>query len=103
MKTADIQSWLNGDKLRSKALRPHYKLIGLIVALVFVYILAGFHAMQQQNRLSNLRKEVKDKKMEYLTISAERMQKTRQSHISAMLEAQGSSVKENMSPAILVE
>lgn len=76
MNTADIQSWLNGDKLRSEALRKHYKLIGLIVVLVFVYIFAGYRSMQQQNRLSDLRKEVKDKKMEYLTISAELVQMT---------------------------
>ena len=35
----DIQSWLNGDKLRSQKIREQYPLIGLIVGLVFLYIL----------------------------------------------------------------
>ena len=34
----DIQSWLNGDKLRSQKIREQYPLIGLIVALVFVFL-----------------------------------------------------------------
>ena len=103
MRTSDIQSWLNGDKLRSETLRKHYKLIGLIVVLVFVYIFAGYRSMQQQNRLSDLRKEVKDKKMEYLTISAELVQMTRKSHISVMLEEEGSTLQESVLPPIKIE
>ena len=37
----DIQSWLNGDKLRSQKIREQYPLIGLIVGLVFLYPLRG--------------------------------------------------------------
>lgn len=101
--TSEIQGWLNGDKIRSKALQAHYKLIGLIVLLVFLYIFAGYRSMQQQNRLSDLRKEVKDKKMEYLTISAELVQMTRKSHITVMLEEKGSTLKENIKPAVRIE
>ena len=46
----DIQSWLNGDVLRSKAIREQYPLIGLIVALVFVYILMGDAEVKQARR-----------------------------------------------------
>ena len=35
----DIQSWLNGDKLRSEKFREQYPLIALIVVLIFLYIL----------------------------------------------------------------
>lgn len=93
--TGDIQSWLNGDKLRSDALRKHYRLIGLILVLVFVYILSGYRAMQQQNRLSDLHKAVKDKKMEYLTIATEKARMTRQSQIVINLRERGSHLQEN--------
>ena len=56
----DIQSWLNGDKLRSKKFREQYLLIGLIVALVFLYILTGYQSGKQQHRLTDTKKEMLD-------------------------------------------
>ena len=54
----DIQSWLNGDKLRSRKIREQYPLIGLIVALLFLYILTGYQAGKQQHRLTDTKKEM---------------------------------------------
>lgn len=102
MNIADLQSWLNGEKLRSEFFRKQYKLIALICGCVFIYILAGYHAMQQQHRLSDLRKEVRDKKFEYLTISSELVRETKQSQIVKSLKEQGSSLQESTIPAIRV-
>ena len=51
----DIQSWLNGDKLRSRKIREQYPLIALIVCLVFIYILMGYQSAKQQHRLNGKR------------------------------------------------
>ncbi|MBO4666174.1 MAG: hypothetical protein J5612_04805 [Paludibacteraceae bacterium] len=102
-KTKKIQGVLNGELLRSEWVRKQYKLIGLIVLLVFIYILAGYHAMQQQHRLTDLRKEVRDKKFEYLTLSTELVTVTRQSQVIKELEKRGSKLKENKTPAIKVQ
>ena len=76
-----IQSWLNGDKLRSRQIREQYPLIGLIVVLVFIYILAGYQAAKQQHRLTDTKKEMLDAKFHYMTISAELTNSTRQSRV----------------------
>ena len=103
MNIADLQGWLNGEKLRSEFVRKQYRLIALICVCVFIYILAGYQAMQQQHKLSDLRKEVRDKKFEYLTISSELVRETRQSQIVANLKQQGSRLQENTKPAIRID
>lgn len=102
MTIADVQGWLNGEKLRSEFLRKQYKLITLICGCIFVYILAGYHAMQQQHRLSDLRKEVRDKKFEYLTISSDLIKQTRQSQVVKTLKEQGSALQESTTPPIRI-
>ena len=94
----DIRSWLNGDKLRSSKLREQYPLIGLIVCLIFIYILTGYQSVKQQHRLTDTKKEMLDAKFRYMTISAELTHSTRQSQISATLREQGSSLQENTKP-----
>ena len=94
----DIQSWLNGDVLRSKAIREQYPLIGLIVVLVFVYIFMGYQAARQQHRLTDTKKEMLDAKFRYMTISAQLTNTTRQSQVAAALREQGSTLQENRIP-----
>ena len=94
----DIQSWLNGDLLRSKRIREQYPLIGLIVALVFLYILTGYQAVKQQHRLTDTKKEMLDAKFRYMTISAELTNTTRQSQITKALQENGSTLQENTKP-----
>jgi cell division protein FtsL len=103
MKTRKIQGFLNGELLRSQWVRNQYKLIALIVGLVFLYILAGYRSMQQQHRLTDLRKEVRDKKFEYLTLSTELATVTRQSRVVKELEQRGSKLKENKKPMVRVK
>ena len=97
-----IQNILSGETLRQESVRKQYKLIALIVGLVFLYILAGYHAAKQQHRLSDLQKEVKDKKFEYLTISSELVNITKMSNISHELQQRGSVVQESKEPALRI-
>ena len=94
----DIQSWLNGDKLRSKKIRDQYPLLGLIAVLIFLYILAGYQSDRQVNRLSDTKKEMLDAKFKYMTISAQLTNTTRQSQIIEALRANGSALQENTKP-----
>ena len=99
----DIQSWLNGDLLRSKRFKEQYPLIGLIVGLVFLYILTGYQAVKQQHRLSDTKKEMLDAKFRYMTISAQLTNATRQSQVLEALRENGSNLKENMTPPVKIE
>ena len=99
----DIQSWLNGDKLRSQKIREQYPLIGLIVALVFVYIFTGYQAAKQQHRLTDTKKEMLDAKFRYMTISAELTNLTRQSTVVEVLKENGSELRENNVPPVKIE
>ena len=95
-----IQSWLNGDKLRSKKIREQYPLIGLIVGLIFLYILTGYQAAKQQHRLTDTKKEMLDAKFRYMTISAQLTNSTRQSQILQELQKNGSTLQENRVPPV---
>ena len=94
----DIQSWLNGDKLRSKRFREQYPLIGLIVGLTFIYILMGYQSAKQQHRLTDTKKEMLDAKFRYMTISAQLTNSTRQSQVIEVLRINGSALQENTKP-----
>ena len=94
----DIQSWLNGDMLKKQKIREQYPLIGLIVGLVFLYILTGYQAAKQQHRLTDTKTEMLDAKFRYMTISAQLTNTTRQSQIIEALQENGSALKENNIP-----
>ena len=94
MSIKDIQSWLNGEKLRSEKMKKQYPLLLLIAGLVFLYILAGYGAAKQQHRLTDLKKEMLDTKY------AELVKTTRQSQVAAELEQRGSRIKENTTPPV---
>lgn len=96
--THNIQSWLNGDLLRSQKIREQYPLIALIVCMVFIYILMGYQAVKQQHRLTDTKKEMMDAKFRYMTISAQLMNTTRQSQVAATLKENGSTLQENRIP-----
>lgn len=99
----DIQSWLNGDRFRSKRFREQYPLIGLIVGLIFLYILTGYQAVKQQHRLTDTKKEMLDAKFRYMTISAQLTNATRQSQIIEALDEKGSTLQENRIPPVKVK
>ena len=94
----DIQSWLNGDKLRSRRLREQYPLIGLIIVLIFLYILTGYQSAKQQHRFTDTKKEMLDAKFRYMTVSAQLTDATRQSQVGEVLRQNGSTLQENTVP-----
>ncbi len=99
----DIQSWLNGDMLRSQKIREQYPLIGLIVGLVFLYILTGYQSAKQQHRLTDTKKEMLDAKFRYMTISAQLTNSTRQSQVIEVLKVNGSELQENRIPPVKIK
>ena len=94
----NIQSWLNGDQLRSKRFREYYPLIGLITGLVFIYILMGYQSVKQQHQLTDTKKEMLDAKFRYMTISAQLTNTTRQSQVVEALRENSSFLQENTVP-----
>ena len=98
----DIQSWLNGDKLRSERATEYYPLLGLILGLIFLYILLGYQAGKQQHRLTDTKKEMLDAKFRYMTISAQLTNSTRQSQIIEALREHGSTLQENTKPPVKI-
>jgi uncharacterized membrane-anchored protein YhcB (DUF1043 family) len=101
--THDIQSWLNGDLLRSKKIREQYPLIGLIVGLIFLYIFTGYQSVKQQHRLTDTKKEMLDAKFRYMTISAQLTNTTRQSQVMQALHDNGSTLQENTIPPVKIK
>ena len=101
--THDIQSWLNGDKLLSNGIRKQYKLIALIIVMILFYIYAGYLSMNQQHRLTDTKKEMLDAKFEYLTVSAQWVNSTRQSEIVKTLNERGSELKESTTPPVKIK
>lgn len=99
----NIQSWLNGDQLRNKRFREQYPLVGLIVGLIFLYILTGYQSVKQQHRLTDTKKEMLDAKFRYMTISAELTNTTRQSTVIEALRENGSTLQENTIPPVRIE
>ncbi|MBR5855472.1 MAG: hypothetical protein IKY87_07380 [Paludibacteraceae bacterium] len=98
-----LRDILSGDILTKQWFKRQYKLILLIFGLFFVYIYFGYQSERQQDRLSNLNKELQDAYFTQQTINAQMMTMTRQSSISKLLEEQGSNLKESHQSAIKIE
>lgn len=97
-----LQKILNGDIFRSERISQHYKLFGLIGALVFASILMGFISEWQHVRIGALKKELQDARNEELTISSELVNSTRQSAVAKQLKEQGSDLREARTPVIVI-
>ena len=89
--------------LRSQKIREQYPLIGLIVGLVFLYILTGYQSAKQQHRLTDTKKEMLDAKFRYMTISAQLTNSTRQSQVIEVLKVNGSELQENRVPPVKIK
>mgnify|MGYP003417698690 FL=1 len=102
-KKNSLRDVISGAVLIQEGFRGQYKLIVTISVLIFLYIYCGYQSQRQQKHLSDLQKELQDVQLVHLTVSSEMVDKTRQSSISAMLQANGSKVKESRTPAIRIQ
>lgn len=102
-KNWSLQDIMNGNIFRNQWMQQQYKLVTLIVVLIIVYIFQGYRSQRQMAYLVQVNKAIQDARYEYLTISAELSEMTRQSAISARLRESGSNVKESDTPAIRVQ
>lgn len=103
MSKISFQEILSGDFLSSGWLKRQYRLIIMISVLIFFHIYSDYLSQRQQKELSNMRKELLDAQMTHLTVSADLMEKTRQSSIAKMLKEKGSKVRESNTPAIKID
>ncbi|MBQ9339951.1 MAG: hypothetical protein IJS13_06420 [Paludibacteraceae bacterium] len=98
-----FQEILSGDVFTRETFRKQYGLILFVVFLFGVYINAGYQAQRQQRRIAELNKQIEEAHFEYLTVSAQLVEQTRQSVISKRLEENGSKVSISQETAVLVE
>lgn len=100
---ASFQEYLSLEVANRKGVQQQYGLILLIVGLFVVYINCGYQAQKQQRKLSELSHQVEEAHYEYLTISAQLVEQTRQSMVASRLQENGSKVKVSNKPAIQVD
>lgn len=98
-----LKQIMNGDFFRREEVKAQYPMAVLVAILLFLYILIGFAAGKQQRHLTDLRREVRELKFEYLTISAQLVETTRQSNVAAELKRRGSKLEPNKEPVIRIK
>ena len=98
-----LQDILSGNVLGHSWFKSQYKLIMLISILIFLYIYSGYQSQRQQRELAELQKELLDVRMTQMTVNAQLMDMSRQSSIVSLLQAKGSDVKENKTPAMRIQ
>ncbi len=98
-----FQEILSGEVFTREKVRGQYLLMLLIFVLFGFYINAGYHAQRQQRRLAELNRQIEEAHYEYLTVSAQLVEQTRQSVISRRLEENGSKVRISDKTAVLID
>ena len=94
---------LSGEFWMKKDIKEQFKLAGLIVIMIFVFTGNGYLSVKQQRHIIDLQKELEDLQYEYLTLSAQLVNQSRESNVSSLLKAEGSQLKEASTPAIKIE
>lgn len=103
IKSSSFRDVLNGNILTKNFLRKQYGLIIMISVLTFLYVDNRYNCEMQLAKEIELKKEILDAKYEFLTISAELMQISRQSNVLKMVKANGLDLIETQSPPIVIE
>lgn len=91
-----------GDFLTREFITKQFGLLFLIGAMFLIYINAGYRSEKQHNKIIILQNQLQDLRYEYLTLSAELVEMSRQSNVSAQLKENGSQIKESSVPAIKI-
>lgn len=84
-----LNELLDGTFLTKDGIRKNYKLMLLIVGLIFLYINNHYAVILQLSNIDTLQKELTDAKYEALTRTSEWMHEKRQSNILDRIEERG--------------
>lgn len=98
-----LKEIFTGNIWTRESIKDQWKLIVLILIFLVVYVNSGYKCEEQLKRISQLQKELVDLRYEYLTLSSELVDKSRQSNISDRLRDSGSNVAESQTPAIKIQ
>ena len=103
LKSISLRDIFTGRIFTKKIVVKQFLLIGLIAFCAFFYVDNRFYCEKQLAKEAKMKKEIRDLKYESLTISAELMKISRQSHVQKMINEKGIPLKENKTPPIVVE
>jgi len=103
IKRLNIKEFFNGNILTKNFLKKQYLVLFQIVVLAALYTDNRYASEKQITRINELNKKIKDAKYESLTISANLMETSKQSSISAMLEARGIMLIQGTKPPVVIE
>lgn len=94
---------LGGDILANEMFRKQWKLMVLIMVLIFFYIDNRYSCQQQLIEIDKLKVELTDVKYDALTRSSELMEKSRQSKIQEYIESKQSDLEIATNPPYLIK
>lgn len=98
-----IQDILSGNVFTKDFFKRQYRLLVLIVLLIFISINSGYKGNAQRQQIRKLQKEITKSRYEMLDLSATYTELTRASSISQQLKDQNSKVKEASKPPIRIQ
>jgi hypothetical protein len=101
-KTASYRIFMNelldGSFLTKDILRRNFKLILLMVVLIFIYISNHYAVIMKLSDIDNLEKELSEAKYEALTRSSELVHESRQSSIRENIQQRGLELEDASTP-----
>ena len=98
-----LKDIFTGNIWTREVFQRQWKLLALILFFMIVYINSGYKCEQQRKEIATLQKQLVDLRYEYLTLSAELVDKSRQSNLSDRLKENGSRIAESQTPAIKIQ
>lgn len=98
-----LASFLSGNFLTKAEVRRVYPYMIAIFALMIIYITNVFNMQQLYRRHSKLQQQVKELRARSATISAIKMNATRQSEITRVLSERGIELTESLTPPKVIE
>jgi cell division protein FtsL len=102
LKSSTFRDVLNGNFLTTNFFRKQYGLLIMIAVLLFFYVDNRYYCETQLAKEIEVKKKIQDVKYEYLTISAELMQLSRESNVLKMVQEKGLNLKETNTPPIVI-
>ncbi|MGM9831996.1 MAG: FtsL-like putative cell division protein [Paludibacteraceae bacterium] len=98
-----LQEVLSGNLFTREFFKRQYKLLMLIVVLLFISINNGYKGNAQRQKIRKLQETITEKRYEVLDLSATYTELTRASSISRKLQETNSKVRESTEPPIRIQ